>query len=451
MKNVFLIFLAFYLSNNALAQRKKRPQWVDNYPQVETDYIGIASLKKSTANYKELAKLNALNALSNSISINVSVVSVLAQNETNKNFSEEFKEVTKTQTKNYIEGFDIVAEWEDRKNYWVYIKISKLKYQENKERKKNEVILQAYDLYKNGINHDGDNQIQLALLNYTRALSLLSPFLSESIVMHDHGKSIFLANEIVNQISKLFKELDIRTPKTSIKTFQASGLKNIQLNAFRGSSNLAYIPLKFESSDVKVVGNNHVTDKDGQFFFSTNPFEEKDKTNYLITIQVNFDALLREASSDNLIINLFSEINPNILNLKIENSNSRIDVEESDAFQILRQNQSITYSQVFENKNESEESLKSNNFETMLDAIKFKFPKDQIKIIAFNAAALPISPKQLATLISNISFDDDKIKVVTIYLPYLTSKPKDLYKLLSKELVFDNKKEELKRILELNP
>jgi hypothetical protein len=110
---------------------------VQNYPTLENDYIGIASTKKSTANYKDLAKQNALNMLSNSISVNVSVVSVLAQNETNKEFTEEFNEVTKTQTKNYIEGFEIQAEWEDKKNYWVFIKINKQKFLENKERKKN--------------------------------------------------------------------------------------------------------------------------------------------------------------------------------------------------------------------------------------------------------------------------------------------------------------------------
>jgi hypothetical protein len=83
MKNIFLFLFLLVFSNSTFSQKKK-PDWVQNYPTLENDYIGIASAKKSTANYKELAKQNALNMLSNSISVNVSVVSVLAQNETNK-------------------------------------------------------------------------------------------------------------------------------------------------------------------------------------------------------------------------------------------------------------------------------------------------------------------------------------------------------------------------------
>jgi hypothetical protein len=135
MKNIFLILFLILSASGAFSQKKK-PDWVLNYPILENDYIGIASASKSNPNYKELAKQNALNMLSNSISVNVSVVSVFAQNETNKQFTEEFNEVTKTQTKNFIEGFEIQAEWEDKKNYWVFIKINKQKFLENKERRK---------------------------------------------------------------------------------------------------------------------------------------------------------------------------------------------------------------------------------------------------------------------------------------------------------------------------
>ena len=100
MKNIFLI-LFLILSGSGAFSQKKKPDWVINYPILENDYIGIASASKSNPNYKELAKQNALNMLSNSISVNVSVVSVFAQNETNKQFTEEFNEVTKTQTKNF--------------------------------------------------------------------------------------------------------------------------------------------------------------------------------------------------------------------------------------------------------------------------------------------------------------------------------------------------------------
>ena len=447
MKNFFLILFLILCTNSAFSQKKK-PDWVKNYPTLENDYIGIASASKSNQNYKELAKQNALNMLSNSISVNVSVVSVFAQNETNKKFTEEFNEVTKTQTKNYIEGFEIQAEWENKKNYWVFIKMNKKKFLENKERKKSEVILQAFDIYKNALNQDYANQIQLALLNYTRALSLLSPFLSETIVVNDNGKSIYLANEIVNQITRLFKEINIITPKSAIKTYQAEALTNVELTAYRGSTNLSYIPLKIETSDVEIIGKNHQTDKQGKCIFSTNGFLQKEKQKYLISVFVNFEALLKEATQDNLIINLFANLTPNVLNLTIENSNSLFDRNDGSFFQGKGTTSNFPSQSFPSSNNKSDESLKYTNFETMLDALKFKFTSEQLEIISYNAPSLPINPKQLASLISTIPFDEQKIKVIKIYLPYLTSKPTNLYNILVKKITFENNKIELKRILE---
>ncbi len=448
MKNIFLILFLILCSNSAFSQKKKKPDWVQNYPTLENDYIGIASAKKSTSNYKELAKQNALNMLSNSISVNVSVVSVFAQNETNKEFTEEFNEVTKTQTKNYIEGYEIKGEWEDKKNYWVFIKINKQKFLENKERKKSEVTLQAFDIYKNALNQDQANQIQLALLNYTRALSLLSPFLSETIVVNDNGKSIYLANEIVNQVSKLFKEININTPKSALKTYQAEALTNVELTAYRGSTNLSYIPLKFETSDVEIIGKNHQTNNQGKCTFSTNPFLQKEKQKYLIAVSVNFEALLKEATHDNLIINLFANLTPNVLTITIENSNSMFDRNDGAFFQGTGSPSSFQNQNTFKTNNKTEDNSKYTNFETMRDALKFKFSSEQLEIISFNAPNLPIDAKQLASLISILSFDEQKINVVKIYLPYLTSKPKNLYNILVKEITFDNAKIELKRMLE---
>jgi hypothetical protein len=102
----------------------------------------------------------------------------------------------------------------------------------------------------------------------------------------------------------------------------------------------------------------------------------------------------------------------------------------------------------FGTNNKSNESLKYTNFETMRDALKLKFSSEQLEIISFNAPNLPIDAKQLASLISEIPFDEQKINVVKIYLPYLTSKPKNLYNILVKEITFENNKIELKRMLE---
>lgn len=442
-----LLLISFFIFNNSCffsQSSKKQPYWVQKYPVLDHYYIGVAKSSKSQSNYKELAKQNALNNLSNSISVNVSVVSVFAQNETNKKFTEEFNEVTKTQTKNYIEGYEIEGEWENKKDYWIFLKINKQKFTENKERRKKEATFQAYDLYKIGQDHDNKNQIQLALFNYTRALSILSPFLSESIVIDENGKSLFLANQIVNQVTKLFKEINIKTPKTTIKTSRGQEIKNVELTTYRGNDILAYIPLRIESKDANIVGDKHQSNKEGKYVFSTSIFFQTDQSNYYVACSVNFESLLLEATKDNLIINLFLDINPNVLNFNIENSasfmgNSSFPSENSN-FAIQTPNWTT-----FKTSNSNE--VKASNFKELCLIIEKKLISDQVEIIKYNAPNLPLKTKDLATLISKISFDSYKIQVVEIYLPYLTDNPKNIYEILSSKIVFDNSKPDLIKVL----
>ncbi len=276
----------------------------------------------------------------------------------------------------------------------------------------------------------------------------MSPFLSETIVVNDNGKTIYLANEIINQVSKLFKEITITTPNAILKTYQAEALTNVQLTAFRGSTNLPYIPLKIETSDAEIIGKNHQTDQQGKCLFSTNAFLQKEKQKYLISVFVNFEALLKEATQDNLVINLFSNLSPNVLTLTIENSNSLFDRNQGNFFQNSGTTSSFSSHTSSGFNSKSDESLKYTNFETMRDALKLKFSSEQLEIISFNAPNMPIDAKQLASLLSVIPFDEQKISVIKIYLPYLTSKPKNLYTILAKKITFDNNKIELKRILE---
>jgi hypothetical protein len=246
----------------------------------------------------------------------------------------------------------------------------------------------------------------------------------------------------------LFKEINFNTPKSALKTYQAEALTNVELTAYRSSTNLSYIPLKFETSDVEIIGKNHQTNNQGKCTFSTNSFLQKEKQKYLIAVCVNFEALLKEATQDNLIINLFTNLTPTVLTITIENSNSMFDRSDRSFFQGTSTPSNFQNQTSFGTTNKSNESIKYTNFETMRDALKFKFSSEQLEIISFNAPNLPIDAKQLASLISILSFDEQKINIVKIYLPYLTSKPKNLYNILSKEITFDNSKIELKRMLE---
>lgn len=126
-----LAFLLFSLI--ALGQAAERPAWVANKPTEEGYYIGIGSASKRLNDYLGIAKKNALQDLVSDIRISISSTSILNQIDKNYQFKEEYESNIKTTAADDIEDFERVASFEDDQNYWVYYRLSKTRYQAQKQ------------------------------------------------------------------------------------------------------------------------------------------------------------------------------------------------------------------------------------------------------------------------------------------------------------------------------
>jgi len=467
-----LPLMFFYTSG--FSQKKGEPEWVKNYPSEPEYYIGISKISKKTPNYIEVAKKNALSELSNAISVNVSVITVFSQEEKNNQFIEDFSEVINTATRNNIEHLEINAVWENKKEYCIYYKLKKVDYQQNYERKKNEATELALDFYKKGLTYDKDNQLQLALLNYTRALSTLSPFLSESITIVDNnGKTIYLINELINQLSSIYKELNVKLKKKIPRARAGEPFSDVELLTYRNNSSLANIPLKIISEKLVIIGEKHQSNQDGLCMFSTQKLPLKFNEIYQINVSVDFEALLKEATQDKLIIDLFSSVTPNVLTININPNESSLSghfqensysTESSNIDNMFAEHQLLMeemkqksaemreQSQFPDTKttNDTQTTVTNNtgitNFTDLYNQTALvNFPSERLEFLKAQGGSIQLSSSQLKKIVQLMGFDNYKLQVIQLFMLRVTDKDK-LYKTLKKEMLFA--KDELKELLE---
>lgn len=465
-----LPLMFFYTSG--FSQKKGKPEWVKNYPSEPEYYIGISKISKKTPNYVEVAKKNALSELSNAISVNVSVITVFSQEEKNKQFIEDFSEVINTTTRNNIQQLEINAVWENKKEYCIYYRVKKVDYQQTYERKKNEATELALDFYNKGLTYDKGNQLQLALLNYTRALSTLSPFLSESITIEDkNGNTLYLINELINQLSSIYKELNVKLKNNTPKASAGEPFSDVELLTYRNNSLLTNIPLKIISEKLAIIGEKHQSNQEGLCIFSTQKLPLKFNEIYQINVSVDFEALLKEATQDKLIIDLFSNVTPNVLTINIntnegfsghfqENSysteSSNIDnmfAEHKLLMEEMKQKSAEMreQSQFLDKKttNDTQTTVTNNtsitNFTDLYNQTALiAFPNEQIEFLKAHGGSIQLSSAQLKKIVQLMRFDKYKLQVIQLFMHQVTDKNK-LYKTLKKEMLFA--KDELKELL----
>jgi len=170
------------------------------------DYIGIGRAIKTgnLEDYRALARQNALSDLASEIQVNVSSNSLLYTLEHDQRFSEQYSEQIRTRTDLDLEGFEAYAAWEDGKEYWLYYRLNKNKYEQWKKEKKSKAIQSAYNDRALARKARSVGNIALATEYFIKSLEDLKAYWGED--------NFYLAEEKEGSIDKvaLIEIMDMR-------------------------------------------------------------------------------------------------------------------------------------------------------------------------------------------------------------------------------------------------
>lgn len=228
MKNTFkllLIILIIFQIHTLFA--KRAPEWVKSRPISKEFYIGIghAAKVKGSNDHIEMATSEALKNLASEITVNITGEVVSSMIEKSGMLEEELKSKIRSTTEAELEGYELVEQWQDKKEYWIYYRLSKVKYKVAREEKINKAINLSLDLFSQAKKSEQNKEINKALLQYLQALKPIEKFIGETLKAGYNGTTIYLNNEIYLSIQTILSNIELKTLK---KSFEAKRNKAVR-------------------------------------------------------------------------------------------------------------------------------------------------------------------------------------------------------------------------------
>ncbi|MEO1051035.1 MAG: LPP20 family lipoprotein [Bacteroidota bacterium] len=185
------------------------PDWVSNRPNSSDHYIGVASASKRNTDYQKVAKRNALDDLLGEIRVTIQSVSILNQMDKNGTFKEEYQSTIKATVADEIENLELVGTFEDQQSYWVYYRILKSEYANQKQRNQERASRMALQFYEKAQNAEKTKSYVTAIDFYLQSLLAIKAYWGENIEVTYEEKPIFLAIESYTKLQELLDKINI--------------------------------------------------------------------------------------------------------------------------------------------------------------------------------------------------------------------------------------------------
>jgi len=206
---VFALAVVLFVPAASGLWRSGRPAWVKKYPVRTGYYIGIGTAEKNSGSgdYKEIAKKAALSSLISEISIEITsdAISVIA--ERSGVSTVDVRSEVRSKTRAHLEGHELVDTWENKKEYWVYYRLSKSVYERIMREKRQKAIGLALGYFKTAKKKEKTGGVVDALSFYLQALKILENYLATPLKTKLNGKNILLGNEIHESLQTLLREI----------------------------------------------------------------------------------------------------------------------------------------------------------------------------------------------------------------------------------------------------
>ena len=268
LSSLTLIILVF--SSLSFAGRRP-PKWVKNRPVSSEYYIGISVVKKGVENYMQLAKNKALEDLASQISIQISSNSVLTQFEDNTSFKEEFESQVKTSLVQDLEGYELVASWNNKKGkeYWEYYRLSKNQYALMQRLKLNKAKKLAQSYFEEAKEYEAKLNLIQALSYYSKSITALKKHLDQDLSVMTLEGSVNLGTEIYKRIQDIYSKTQLVAVNKNMKIEISTSVKDpflvkVDWASDEGEKPLVNLPIAFDFiTGDGILNKNVYTDEFG--------------------------------------------------------------------------------------------------------------------------------------------------------------------------------------------
>ncbi|SMO71527.1 LPP20 lipoprotein [Saccharicrinis carchari] len=340
-KNIAQLLFCFILLPAMLsvssAEAKRKPSWVKQRPSDAQYYIGRAMIKKGDGNinYRTDARNNALKEMSSEIKVNISSNSILRQFENNYQVREEFEASTHQSVQATLEGYEVLS-WENKKEYWVMVRLNKDSYALRQKQKLDYAKKMCATYYYEGQKAVEQGDIYEGLLFYTKAIKAIKRHTNDDLSYRDIEGSLNLGSDIFSAVQNAFGKIMLETDQP-IYTLQFSKEMKLPLTVkasyydeWGNKQALSNLPLRYiftkGEGEITPVGTTNLS---GQSTCDITRLISKRKSQQ-IKAEFDLDSFLeKETEEDKVLLRAF--FHDEYLPVAFFN----IEVQKSSAFLII--------------------------------------------------------------------------------------------------------------------
>jgi len=259
MKNTIFIILAlltvlFFLPTDKSSAAT--PSWVKTRP-ISRDFfigIGVCDKKEFKEGCRKVAEDKAFYELSSEISVDISGSFVQKIVEHTGLSEQDVRSEIRTSSRARLTGHELAGEWEDRKNHWIYFRLSKQEYLRQRTVEKERAVAAAVDMLDRAVAAKKGGDTVSALRFYFEALARVEDFIGDNIQTTFQGRSVFLFNEIYANLQLIMANVRLTAVRKRMPAFIGEPLREpiSVIATFKNESgketNLAGLPIIFNSA-----------------------------------------------------------------------------------------------------------------------------------------------------------------------------------------------------------
>lgn len=317
-KNLLWLFIILWLAGCSSGRKmshaelmKDAPQWARQTPTHPAYFHGVGmAVKANTPDYRERARQNALSELAGNISVDISSTSVLNYFEFDHVQSDYFRDNIEMSTRQYLEGFELVDNWENDHQYWVYYRLSKAHYQQIKQERISRALSQSQSRFEQARDFAQNGNAAEAAAFYIRAFEDISDFLGEDLRTTIDGVEIPYTTTLMAELIGLLQNLTIHYPvkKLTIDPRAIAPLeplvKDAQLRPVAG------IPIKTTFSWRPGIQTDNISNTRGGFLIPLQDITPATRNPQISTV-IDVNRLIRDNTSNHMVRNMLEIINVN--------------------------------------------------------------------------------------------------------------------------------------------
>lgn len=312
MKNLYyLIIICFLILGSTFdSYSKRKPKWITERPINKEYYIGIGKAdKESNDDYIQTAKSNALADMISEISVKISSNSILNQVEDATGLRERYEATIQLSVKDDISDYEIVDTWENKKEYWVYYRLSKADYQRKKRERLERAKNLSKDYYEKGKEAEKVYDINNAIIYYIKAFEPIEKHLGEDLSTFTLDGKVILDNAIYQSIQSILSRIKI-VPEKEVFTIKSLSSQNdpvnvkVKLKTDLETQNIGNVPIIFSFPDLNISKEEVVLSRSNGLAECTIASLAPKGKNQIIKAEFNIDSYFAETIDDNILKNI---------------------------------------------------------------------------------------------------------------------------------------------------